>query len=82
MIMSFKQRKIKFKVAGYGFLGQYLPSLSINYFAIDKDFEKLAMKWRHYLFYLQPYFSTLGTVLPKSFTGTFSSNSRLIVCEA
>ena len=25
--------------------GQYLPSLSINYFAIDKDFEKLAMKW-------------------------------------
>jgi len=30
--------------------------------------------------YLQPYFSALGT-LPKSFTGAFSSNSRLDVCE-
>ena len=64
------------------FQGQYLPSLNINYFAIDKDFQKLAMKWRHYLFYLPLYFSTLGTVLPKSFTGTFSSNSRLTLCEA
>ena len=30
--------------------------------------------WRHYLFYLQPYFSALGTFLPKSFAGGFSSN--------
>ena len=30
----------------------------------------------HYLLYLQEHFS-LGTVLPKSFTGAFSSNSRL-----
>ena len=36
-------------------------------------------KWRYYLFYLQKYFS--GTVLPKSFTGAFSSNSRLDVRE-
>ena len=28
----------------------------------------MATKWCHYLFYLQQYFSTLGTVLPKSFT--------------
>ena len=37
----------------------------------------IATKWRHYLFYLQQYFSALGTVLPKSFTGAFSSNSHL-----
>ena len=40
-----------------------------------------ATKWRHYLFYLQQYFLTLGTVLPKSFTGAFLSNSRLDVRE-
>ena len=33
----------------------------------------IATKKRHYLLYLQQYFS-LGTVLTKSFTGTFSSN--------
>ena len=33
------------------------------------------------LFYLQQYISTLGTVLPKSFTGAFSSNSDLDVPE-
>ena len=37
----------------------------------------IATKWCHYLFYLQPYSSALGTVLPKRFTGTFSSNGRL-----
>ena len=36
----------------------------------------IATKWCHYLSYLQQYFS-LETVLPKSFTGAFSSNSRL-----
>ena len=41
----------------------------------------VATKWRHYLFYLQQYFSALGTVLPKSFTGAFSYNSRLDVSE-
>ena len=41
----------------------------------------IATKWRHYLFYLQPYFSALGAVLPKSFTGAFSSDSRLDVRE-
>ena len=41
----------------------------------------IATKWRHYLFYLQPYFSALGTVLPKSLTEAFSSNSRFDVCE-
>ena len=85
------------------FKGQYLPSLRINYVAINKVLEKLspqlyemkmkicydqgcndigvviATKWRYYLFYLQKYFS--GTVLPKSFTGAFSSNSRLDVRE-
>ena len=40
----------------------------------------IATKWRHYLLYLQQYFAQ-GTVLPKSFTGTFSCNSRLDVCE-
>ena len=41
----------------------------------------IATKWRHYLFYLQQYFSALGTVLSKSFTGAFSYNSRLDVRE-
>ena len=36
---------------------------------------------RHDLFYLQQYFSVLGTVLPKSFNGAFSSNSGLDVRE-
>ena len=39
----------------------------------------IATKWCHYLIYLQQYFSALGTVLPKSFVGTFSFNSRLDV---
>ena len=30
-----------------------------------------ATKWRHYLFYLQPYFSALGTALPKSLKEAF-----------
>ena len=38
-------------------------------------------KWRYFLFYLQQYFSAVGTVLPKSFTGAFSANSRLNVRE-
>ena len=86
------------------FQGQYLPSLSINYVAINKHLEKLppqlyeikmkiccdqgcndigvvtATKWSHYLLYLQQYFS-VGTVLLKSITGAFSSNSRLDVRE-
>ena len=33
----------------------------------------IATKRRHYLFYLQLYFSALGTFLSKSFTGPFSS---------
>ena len=41
----------------------------------------LAKKWRHCLFYLQHYFSALGTVLTKSFTEAFSSNGRLDVRE-
>ena len=32
-------------------------------------------------YFTQQYFSALGTVLPKSFTGAFSSNSRLDVRE-
>ena len=32
----------------------------------------IATKWRHYVFYLPPYFSALGTLLPKSLTSTFS----------
>ena len=87
------------------FQGQYLPSLSVNYVAINKDLEKLtpqlykikkkigydqgsndigvviATKWRHYLFYFQQYFSALGTVLPKSFTGAFTYDSCLDVRE-
>ena len=38
----------------------------------------IATKWHHYLFHLQQYFSALGTVLPKSFTRAFSSNSYLM----
>ena len=41
----------------------------------------IATKWRHYLFYLQQYFSALGTVLPKSFTGAFTYDSCLDVRE-
>ena len=41
----------------------------------------IATKWSYYLFYLQQYFSALGTILPKLFTGAFSSNSGLDVCE-
>ena len=41
----------------------------------------IATKWHHYLFYLQQYFSALGSVLPKSFTGASSCNSRLNVHE-
>ena len=33
--------KLGFKVARYSFQGQYLPSLSINCVAINKDLEKL-----------------------------------------
>ena len=40
----------------------------------------IATKWCQYLLYLQQHFS-LGTVLPKSFTEAFSSNSRLDVRE-
>ena len=40
----------------------------------------MATKGRHYLLCLQQYFS-VGTVLPKSITGAFSSNSRLDVRE-
>ena len=40
----------------------------------------IATKWCHYLCYWQPYFLALGTVLPKSFTRAFSSNSCLNVC--
>ena len=42
----------------------------------------IATKWRHYLFYLQPYFLVLGTVLSQSFTGAVSSNSRLDVRQS
>ena len=31
----------------------------------------IATKWRHYPFYFQPYFSALGTALPKSLTEAF-----------
>ena len=41
----------------------------------------IATKWRHCLFYLQQYFSALGTVLTKSFMEAFCSNSRLDVRE-
>ena len=41
----------------------------------------IATKWCYYLIYLQQYFSALGTVLPKSFMGAFSSNSGLDVSE-
>ena len=40
----------------------------------------IATKGSHYLLCLQQYFS-VGTVLPKSITGAFSSNSRLDVRE-
>ena len=42
----------------------------------------IATKWRRYLFYLRPYFLVLGTVLSQSFTGAFSSNSRLDVRQS
>ena len=59
---------------------------------VDKDENLLwsGLQWHrschsnemsHYLFYFQYYFSALGTVLPKLFTGAFSSNSCLNVCE-
>ena len=41
----------------------------------------IATKSRYYLFYLQQCISALRTVLPKSFTGAFSSNSSLDVRE-
>ena len=42
----------------------------------------IATKRRHCLVYfIQQYFSALGTVPKKSFTGTFFSNSRLDVSE-
>ena len=40
----------------------------------------VATKWSHYLLCLQQYFS-VATVVPKSITGAFSSNSRLDVRE-
>ena len=33
------------------------------------------------IFYMQPYFKALGTLLSKSFSGAFSSNSRVDVRE-
>ena len=42
----------------------------------------IAKKWRDYLFYLQPYFLVLGTILSQSFTGAFSSISRLDVRQS
>ena len=56
-------------------LFQYLPSLSINW-KIWKNYHHsyqgyndiavdIATKWRRYLFYLQPYFSTRETLRPK-----------------
>ena len=41
------------------------------------------LSWhRNYaIFYMQPYFSALGTLLSKSFAGAFSSNSRVDVRE-
>ena len=41
----------------------------------------IATKSRYYLFYLQQCISALRTVLPKSFTGAFSSNSGLDIRE-
>ena len=41
----------------------------------------ITTRWCYYLFYLQQCFSSLGTVLPNSFTGAFSSNSHLDVRE-
>ena len=41
----------------------------------------IATKWQDYLFYLQPYFLALASVLPKLFTWAFSSNSRRDVRE-
>ena len=41
----------------------------------------IATKYRHYLFYLQLYFLVQGTLLPKSFAGVYSSNSRFVVRE-
>ena len=86
------------------FRGQYLPSLSINYVAIDKDLEnwqpqlyKLkkkircdwcysdigvvrAKKWRHYLFYLQRYFSALGGFFEKNRAVWAKSTKALPKC--
>ena len=43
----------------------------------DQDYNDIgvviATKWRHNVLYLQLYFSALEIVLPKSFTGAFSS---------
>ena len=56
--------------------------MNIGYDQGRKNIEVvIATKWRHYLFDLKQYFWSLGTVLPKSFAGTFSSKSRLDVCE-
>ena len=70
------------------FQGQCLPTLSINYVAkkiccyqgCNDIGVVIGTKWSHYLLYLQQYFS-VGTVLLKSITGAFSSNSRLDVRE-
>ena len=60
------------------FQGQYLPSLSIS--GCNDIGVVIATKGSHYLLCSQQYFS-VGTVLPKSITGAFSSNSRLDVRE-
>lgn len=87
--------KPHFKVARGG-LGQYHHSLIIEKIprklykikikiCFDQSYNDIeviiATKWQHYLFYLQPYFLALGSVLPKLFTWAFSSNSRRDVRE-
>ena len=58
--------------------GLYEIKIKICYDQGCNDIEVvIATKCRHFLFYLQQYFSVLGTVLPKSFTGAFSYNSRI-----
>ena len=43
LVIGYVKKKM-FMVARWGFYGQYLPSLSINYVAIIKDLEKLASR--------------------------------------
>ena len=86
----------RFKVVRHSFSGPIPPKFEHKLRRHKQSFGKIAitvvldedenlswsvLQWRYFLFCLQQYISALGTVLPKSFTGAFSSNSGLDVRE-